>query len=469
MNAEPSDTETLLAYLRGELDSDAIRKVESRLLGEKDLRRQLLELSAEEAALTDWAQTEHTHVALDNKAFANESVPAEARPPQAMPKHWLAAAAGIVLAGFTAILFGGRSDQSNNSPCVARLVASVDAEWGRDPHRENENLPAGEHELLSGSVDLHFSGGAKVSLGGPAKFKLISSRHIHLETGNLVARIPDEALGFIVTSPQSEVIDLGTEFGLSVSEDGLTDVHVIDGLVEVFPREKDNEGVKISEGQARRFKGETAGEPAEIPLSSRASLLGDDRHRILGVEMLRGSVRIASGLSESDLTKQQTGPHWIDLIAEKQRIVLTDPIEITLDSPGSYREFGKLDLSLPAGTRVNSYLLHFRPTSNEPVHGVIRFDQPIVGVICSQPDLVATDAVFGVPSVSYPAETTPRGMEPGPFFDQHVERHGYPTDFEPDEIILSQDRSAISIRAFATPEIGYYDQVRVLTLTPKGN
>ncbi|MCG8600781.1 MAG: FecR family protein, partial [Verrucomicrobiales bacterium] len=459
MNADHSDTGILLAYLRGELDSDAIRKVESRLLGEKDLRRQLLELSIEEAALTDWARMEQTLVALENKTFENEPIPNKARPARRFPQQWLAAAAGIVLAGFAAILFGGRSEQSSNSPGVARLVASVDAEWKRDPHRENENLPAGDHELLSGSVDLDFVDGAQVSLSGPARFKLISSRHIHLETGNLVARIPDEALGFIVTSPQSEVIDLGTEFGLSVSEEGLTDVHVIDGLVEVFPRKAGTWGVKVSEGQARRFEGETAGEPAEIPLSSRASLLGDKRHRDLGVEMLRGSVRIASGLSESDLTKQQTGPHWIDLIAEKQGIVLTDPIEITLDSPGSYREFGNLDLSLPAGTRVNSYLLHFRPSSYKPVHGVIRFDQPIVGVICSHPHLVATDAVFGVTSVSYPPETAPRGMEPGPYFDQHVEKHGYPADFEPDEVILSQDRSAISIRAFATPEVGYYDQV----------
>lgn len=466
MNSDPSDTEILLAYLREELDTASIRAIEARLLEEEELRRQLLELAVEEAALTDWARTERTLVALDNKAFENEALPKKAGAVRRSPQLWLAAAAAVVLTGLAVILFEDRDEESSG---VARLVASVDAEWTREPHRENENLSVGDHELLSGSVDLHFVDGAQVSLRGPARFKLISPRHIHLETGNLVARIPDEALGFIVTSPQSEVIDLGTEFGLSVSEEGQTDVHVIDGLVEVYPREAGNGGVKISEGQARRFEDDSDDEPAEIPLSSRASLLGDKHNRALGVEMLRGSVRIVSGLSESDLTKQQSGQNWIDLIAEKQGLVLTDVIEITLDSPGSYREFGNLDLSLPAGTRVNSYLLHFRPSSYKPVHGVIRFDQPIVGVICSHPHLVASDVVFGVPSVSYPAETTPRGMEPGPYFDQHVERHGYPADFEPDEIILSQDRSAISIRAFATPEVGYYDQVRVLTLAPEGN
>ena len=385
-------------------------------------------------------------------------------------KPWLAAAAAIVIAGIiAAIVVSNRGGNESAAPGVARVVASVDAEWRDKTPRENESLPAGAYELTHGSVDLLFTDGAKVSVSGPARFNLKSARQIHLETGNLVARIPDEALGFIVTSPQSEVIDLGTEFGLSVSKEGQTDVHVIDGLVEVYPRETGNGGVKIAEGQARRFEGDPGGDLAEIPLSSRASLLGAKRYGDLGVEMLRGSVRIASGLSSSDYTKQQSGPHWIDLIAEKQGVVIADPIEITLDSPGSYREFGKFDLSLPAGTRVNSYLLHFRPSSYQPVRGVIRFDQPIVGVICSHPHLVATDSVFGVPSVSYPAESEPRGLEPGPYFDEHVAKHGFPADFEPDEVILSQDRSALSIRAAAKPEIGYYDQVRVLTLAPEGN
>ena len=51
----------------------------------------------------------------------------------------------------------------------------------------------------------------------------------------MVARISDEALGFIVTSPRSELIDLGAKFGLSVDETGRTDAHVLGGLVEILP------------------------------------------------------------------------------------------------------------------------------------------------------------------------------------------------------------------------------------------
>jgi hypothetical protein len=53
--------------------------------------------------------------------------------------------------------------------------------------------------------------------------------------GRLTARVPRAALGFTVLSPGGKVVDLGTEFGLSVEEGGATTVRVFDGLVAVSP------------------------------------------------------------------------------------------------------------------------------------------------------------------------------------------------------------------------------------------
>ncbi len=44
--------------------------------------------------------------------------------------------------------------------------------------------------------------------------------------------MPIVARGFTVTTPNSDVVDLGTEFGLTVDGSGETEVHVFDGLVE---------------------------------------------------------------------------------------------------------------------------------------------------------------------------------------------------------------------------------------------
>ncbi len=73
-----------------------------------------------------------------------------------------------------------------------------------------------------------------------------------------------------------------------------------------------------------------------------------------------------------------------------------------------------------------------------------------------------SDAHFGVPSVHYPASIGPRGLEPP--WDIHGSAEAKP-GWEPDEVILSQDHSTLSIHAYGNPEKGY-DQVRVLTLAP---
>src|SRR5262249_44377513 len=56
-----------------------------------------------------------------------------------------------------------------------------------------------------------------------------------LMRGRLTARVPEAARGFEILSPQGKVSDLGTEFGLSVSESGATNVHVFEGKVVALP------------------------------------------------------------------------------------------------------------------------------------------------------------------------------------------------------------------------------------------
>ena len=93
--------------------------------------------------------------------------------------------------------------------------------------------------------------------------------------------------------------------------------------------------------------------------------------------------------------------------------------------------------------------------------GVIQFDRPIVAILCSGEHLDKTDALFGVPSVYYPlGGNLFRGMEP----NGHPTRGMQAGNFEwyPDEIVLSQDRTTLSIRTFAGTERGF-DQIRVLT------
>lgn len=445
------DTETLLAYLQGELDPDQITSLEKRLLEEDDLRKTIVELSTEEAALTDWAKAERVSIALDNDAFGEPDP--KRKTSFSGNAGWWAAAAILILSAIS-FAWMNRTRSAVDTINVAHLVASADAEWQGVAPSLNSAMALGRYQLNEGMIDLLFAGGAKVSVSGPANFDLKSTRHIHLDSGNLVAQIPDEALGFVVTSPQSEVVDLGTEFGLSVSESGQTEVHVLDGLVEVLPMnrgEKPTKGVMISEGEARRF---TAADSTGIPVASRSGLMGDQ----FGLRMLRGSVRLVESLTKNDLIKKTGGRNWIDLIAEKKGVSLSEPLEVSINSPGSHRDFSALQQTLPSETKLNSYLLHFRPGSTNHVSGVIRFDQPIVAILCTGKHLKSSDELFGIPSVHYPAGANSfRGLEPNGFPTARGQQAKHP-----DEIVLSQEMHTISIHTFANTERGY-DQIRVLT------
>ena len=87
-------------------------------------------------------------------------------------------------------------------------------------------------------------------------------------------------------------------------------------------------------------------------------------------------------------------------------------IEATIDSPGVYRHYETPLRSRPAGTRVDSYLLHFRPTVGEPVRGVIKFAAPSIATLARLDQLEATDRRFGLDSMDHADETWRfRGLE----------------------------------------------------------
>lgn len=89
--------------------------------------------------------------------------------------------------------------------------------------------------LQSGLVEIKFDDGAKVILEGPSTFKIQSSGKGFLEVGRLVAKVPKGAEGFAIETPSATIVDLGTEFGVFVNEEGTVEGHVFKGKIEVAP------------------------------------------------------------------------------------------------------------------------------------------------------------------------------------------------------------------------------------------
>ena len=115
---------------------------------------------------------------------------------------------------------------------LVKSVARVTSFEGKGNISNGDWLKPGEIVLDEGNVEITFDSGAVVLLQGKSSLKLESEKRAFLNFGKVAARVPEEAIGFIINTPQGTVVDLGTEFAVSVGEDKAMEVHVIDGEVE---------------------------------------------------------------------------------------------------------------------------------------------------------------------------------------------------------------------------------------------
>ncbi len=119
---------------------------------------------------------------------------------------------------------------------LARLERQHQAVWAdRTPLRAGAPIRQRRLQLVSGLAQLRFAGGGRVVVEGPAVLRVASAQAVHLESGKLTALVPPRARGFTVHTRQFEIVDLGTEFGVSAHEAG-AEVHVFQGVVEVRRR-----------------------------------------------------------------------------------------------------------------------------------------------------------------------------------------------------------------------------------------
>lgn len=154
-----------------------------------------------------------------------------------------AAAASLAIAG----LFFFR-DSAND---LAKLTSSTNATWESQTLEQGDLLGKGMLSLVSGYSEITLNNGVRLILEAPIEVELKSVDLVRVVRGQLVARVPKPAIGFTVLTPNSEVVDLGTEFGISVKENGTSEVHVLDGEVKARPlQQKEFSNLVKDEGMA---------------------------------------------------------------------------------------------------------------------------------------------------------------------------------------------------------------------------
>lgn len=222
-------------YLTGQIDEARLRDLESRLRDDPEARRVFvrysrlhtdlhIELRAREAS-------ERVLNEIDLDAPAPPSPAAVVAPPRMGFLRRRAFALSALAAGLlVAVGLGWWALRPGE---IAWLVNAQNCTWagGEAP---TDLRPGKFITIERGLAEFRFQSGVTVVLEGPARLELLTDNSARLHRGKLAARVSGKT-GFEVFSPQGKVIDLGTEFGVSVSDSGATDIHVFEGRVEVVP------------------------------------------------------------------------------------------------------------------------------------------------------------------------------------------------------------------------------------------
>jgi prepilin-type processing-associated H-X9-DG protein len=156
------------------------------------------------------------------------------------------------------------------------------------------------------------------------------------------------------------------------------------------------------------------------------------------------SVKIGSGGALESNTQ-------IREFREQKNATLSSSIKVNIAGPGYYDSYAKMTGgSVDAGTRVNCYFLHFDPvgSSGAEVCGSMNFTGEIVGVICRDAELDASDATLGNPGTVYPTGTRSRGFENS---GQEI-------------VTVSDDRHTLIVNRLYSTSVG--EQMRVLVRLP---
>ena len=295
------DSEHLEAYLAGELDENGRRQVEHALRHDSDLRASFVVQAQMEAALrtlmgpsSDESAANFNQGVIarlrsegagDNRGFAKSVLTEIVEEREGLrPLRWpllvktglISAAASIgLLLLLQTIIFedsapGRALAREPVTPVgfAARIERSEDVIWAESTVkrvREDGWLSIGLLQLESGTLLVAFNSGATALIEGPAELSIESGNRMFLKTGRLTAEVPPAASGFTVNTPRLNAVDIGTRFGVTVEENGDSELHVMEGEVEVSRTSGNSVATLVREGIALRADSRTRNELKPIP------------------------------------------------------------------------------------------------------------------------------------------------------------------------------------------------------------
>lgn len=216
--------------------------------------------------------------------------------PNLATRHWIPAAAAAACVVFTAGWFAAtHSDPSIvetatpttlKTPPIsnhqtasqtahltsnhAQITGMFGVRWTDPAENASNDIQTPKKVVIeSGLIELTYLTGSAVIIEGPAHYTINGANNGTLKYGKFVASVPKGAEGFTVDYPMGKVLDLGTEFGVNLSQTGEFSVGVFKGEVELHPQGGDHITL-IEENHALSQSPNTPGVLHSIPFDRKS-------------------------------------------------------------------------------------------------------------------------------------------------------------------------------------------------------
>lgn len=257
----------------------------------------------------------------------------------------VAAAAAVVLISLIAVFYF--ANQGRQDTIMARVDRVEGVQWSGDTIREGEQLAKGQSvKIDKGLLEIDLAGRGRLIVEGPAHLDFPEAGRAILHQGRIVMRATKKGHGYQIETPQGNIIDLGTEFGISVGADGLVETHVIDGSIETITN--DGKRVTLLRNDAMKM-GPDGGESIEADSGQFYTLMPPQHQQTPKFihwafneaegNLARSNGELASTVAnQADMIfyamKQGAGPSWVQGPTPRSESALR------FDGRGSYAESG---------------------------------------------------------------------------------------------------------------------------------
>jgi hypothetical protein len=299
MKPEFAEFDRMLSrYFDGSATPSDMATLEAKLAGDDLFAEHAARWCLAHRQIADLLTESKLHDLMDQFATSSPGLPKEAfreqreRPARRGPSRLLgwAALAGALLA-VAAWMLVERGANAPQDPALAQtdakpdsiqpevtatLTQIVDGVWAPDATElhHGQLLYVGDRVALnSGMAKITYDCGAEVVLEGPCDFYLHLPMVGYLASGRLTANVPRRAFSFAILSPQVDMVDLGTSFGVEVGDKGRTQLHVFEGEVLCSEPTKQtvgqkNEVIHVTANKAMEFRA-AAGQPSDIAMDEK--------------------------------------------------------------------------------------------------------------------------------------------------------------------------------------------------------